>query len=54
MTEEKVFSSVVDDLPPQLWLEILKQMKQYYCSLTSYDQKKVSNFEENYKIDTIE
>jgi len=54
MTEEKVFSSVVDDLPPELVVAIVKQMKHYYSSLASYGQKKVPSFEENYKINSIE
>lgn len=53
-TEEVVYNSVVDDLPPQFVVEVSKQMKRYYCSLASYDQKKVPKFDEHYKLDDIE
>ena len=51
MKEEKVFSDVVDDLPPGLVIDVAKQMKQYYCGLAGYDQKKMPDFEGNYKLD---
>jgi len=51
MTEEKVFFDVVEDLPPGLLVDIMKQMKQYYCALTSFDHKKMPDFEGNYKLD---
>ncbi|TVY89195.1 Kelch-like protein, partial [Lachnellula willkommii] len=51
MTEEKMFSDVVDDLPPGLLADIAKKMKHYYCSLATYDKEKMPDFEGNYKLD---
>lgn len=51
MTEEKVFSDVVDDLPPGLLVDIAKKMKHYYCSLATYDKEKMPDFEGNYKLE---
>lgn len=51
MTEENVYLDVVDDLPAALVLGIAKKMKAYYCALGKYDQRKVPEFEEGYKLD---
>ena len=45
MTEEKVFSDVVEDLPPKMLVDISKQMKHYHCSLGGLVQKKMPDFE---------